>query len=146
MVEGREQAQFREHLKEMRKAARGLGRDFAHEFSDLDRKIERFGTVTAAEARNLGSEIQDDFKDLGKTMDAQMRALPRRFADAGIAIGSGAARAGGAARDAMVVAGKKAKQGTKNALATAAGVKRTPMREWSPPVTETNPPSDEEPR
>lgn len=142
MGASREQAQFREHMADMRRATRGLGRDFAHEFSDLDRKIERFGNATAREARNLGSEIQDDFSNLGKAMDAQMRAIPQRFVDAGTALGSGAARAGGAARDAVVYAGKRAKEGTRNALASAAGVKRTPMRAWSPPITDETPSSD----
>jgi hypothetical protein len=143
MGDRREQAQFREHMAEIRRATRGLGRDFASEFSDLDRKIERFGSATAQDARDLGTEIQQDLADLGRTVDASVRALPRRFADAGIAIGSGVSRAGGATRDAMVVAGKKAKEGTKNALASAAGVRRTPMREWAAPVTDTSPSADE---
>lgn len=135
MADSRDQAQFRQHLSEMRRAAGGLGRDFASEFSDLDRKIERLGHVTAKQAKYLGYEIQDELSSLGKTMDEEMRKLPRRFADAGVAIGSGTARAAGAARDAMVSAGHRAKEGTKNALATAAGVRRTPMREWSAPTT-----------
>lgn len=144
MSDRREQAQFREHLAEMRRAAAGLGGDFAHEFSDLDRKIERFGEATAQEAKNLGYEIQDDFTTLGRAIDDGMRKLPGKIANAGVAIGSGTARAAGAARDAMVAAGHRAKEGTKNALATAAGVKRTPMREWSPPAAgegSDNPPS-----
>jgi hypothetical protein len=73
-----------------------------------------------------------------------MRRIPQRLSDAGAAIGSGTIRAAGAARDAVVAAGKAAKTGTKNVLATAAGVKRTPMREWSPPSTgESQSPSDE---
>ena len=143
MGDRREQAQFREHLAEIRRATRGLGSDFASEFSDLDRKIERFGSSTRQDARELGAEIQQDLADLGRTVDAQVRALPRRFADAGIALGSGVSRAGGATRDAMVVVGKKAKEGTKNALASAAGVRRTPMREWAPPVTEPSSSADE---
>ncbi|HTT14687.1 MAG TPA: hypothetical protein VMG81_02770 [Thermoplasmata archaeon] len=139
MGDSREEAQFREHLREMRRAAGGLSRDFASEFSDLDRKIERFGRATAQDARDLGAQIQEDFSNLGKNLDTAMRAFPRRVADAGIALGSGMARAGGATRDAMVVAGKKAKESTKNALASAAGVRRTPMREWAPPVTDTAP-------
>ncbi|MFI5413329.1 MAG: hypothetical protein ACHQ0I_01905, partial [Candidatus Lutacidiplasmatales archaeon] len=72
---------------------------------------------------------------------AEMRRIPQRISDAGVAIGSGTVRAAGAARDAMFAAGKMAKTGTKNALASAAGVKKTPMREWSPPATgETRPP------
>jgi hypothetical protein len=148
MPESHQQAQFRRHLSEMRRAASGLGRDFASEFSDLDRKIERLGQVTAKQAKYLGYEIQDEFTNLGKAMDEEMRRLPQRFANAGIAIGSGTARAAGVARDAMVSAGHRAKEGTKNAFAAAAGVRRTPMREWSPPSTDESssatPGSDEQ--
>ena len=144
MSDSREQAQFRAHLSEMRHAAGGLGRDFANEFSDLDRKIERLGSATAKEAKYLGLEIQDDFSHLGKTLDAEMRRIPQRLSDAGAAIGSGTVRAAGAARDAVYAAGKAAKTGTKNALATAAGVRKTPMREWSPPATGESPSSSDD--
>ena len=144
MSESREQAQFRAHLAEMRHAAGGLGRDFGREFSDLDRKIERLGSATAKEAKYLGLEIQDDLSHMGKTLDEEMRRIPQRLSDAGVAIGSGTVRAAGAARDAVYAAGKAAKTGTKNALASAAGVRKTPMREWSPPATgESSPPSDQ---
>jgi hypothetical protein len=143
MSDVREQAQFRAHLAEMRHAAGGLGRDFAHEFTDLDEKIERLGTATAKEAKYLSLEIQDDFSQLGKAIDTEMRRIPQRISDAGAAISAGTVRAAGAARDAVVAAGKAAKTSTKNALAAAAGVKRTPMREWSPPTTGESPPSEE---
>jgi hypothetical protein len=135
MSDTREEAQFRQHLAEMRRAAGGIGRDFAAEFSDLDRKIERLGHTTAKEAKYLVLDIQDDFAHLGKVMDEEVRRIPQHIANAGIAIGSSASRAGAATRDAFVSAGKRAKQGTKNALASAAGVRRTPMREWSTPTT-----------
>jgi hypothetical protein len=140
MSDSREQAQFRQHLREMRKAAGGLGKDFANEFSNLDDKIERLGEVTAKEAKYLGLEIQDDFSQVGRAMDEEMRKLPGRIANGAVAIGSGTSRAAGAARDAMVSAGHRAKEGTKNAFAVAAGVKRTPMKEWSPPLDSENPP------
>ena len=139
MPESQEQAQFRQHLADMRRAAGGLGSDFANEFSNLDEKIERIGRTTAKEAKYLGLEIQDDFARLGRSMDEEMRKLPQRIANGAIAIGSGTSRAAGAARDAMVSAGHKAKEGTKNALASAAGVRRTPMKEWSPPVDSEGP-------
>ena len=139
MSGSREQAQFRQHLAEMRRAAGGLGSDFASEFSNLDEKIERIGRTTAKEAKYLGLEIQDDFARLGRSMDEEMRKLPQRIANGAIAIGAGTSRAAGAARDAMVSAGHRAKEGTKNALASAAGVKRTPMKEWSPPTDSEGP-------
>ncbi len=135
MSDSREQAQFRQHLTEMRRAASGLGSDFAREFTNLDDKIERLGHVTAKEAKYLGNEIEDDFSLLGRRLDEEMRRLPGRLASAGGAIGAGTARAAGAARDAVVVVGKRAKEGTKNAFAAAAGVKRTPIREWSAPTS-----------
>ena len=136
MPESREQAQFRQHLSEMRGAAAGLGRDFKHEFEDLDNKIERLGNSTAREAKYLALDIQDEFSHLGRSIATEVKKTPQRIHDAGVAIGSGTARAAGAMVDSVVTAGKKAKQGTKNALATAAGVKRTPMKEWTPPSTE----------
>jgi hypothetical protein len=141
MSDSRDQAQFRQHLSEMRRAAGGLGRDFANEFSNLDDKIERIGHVTAKEAKNLGLEIQEDFSQLGRSMDEEMRKIPGRIASGAVAIGAGTSRAAGAARDAMVSAGHRAKEGTKNAFAVAAGVKRTPMKEWSPPLDSENPPN-----
>jgi hypothetical protein len=135
MSDSREEAQFRQHLSEMRRAAGGIGRDFANEFSNLDRKIEKLGHTTSKEAKYLALDIQDDFANLGKAIDESARRIPQHIANAGIAIGSGASRAGAATRDAFVSAGHHAKEGTKNAFAVAAGVKRTPMREWSTPTT-----------
>jgi NADP-dependent 3-hydroxy acid dehydrogenase YdfG len=133
MNDARQEAQFREHLAQMRRAAGGLGRDFANEFSNLDRKIERLGHSTSRDAHDLALDIQDDLANLGKAVDAEVRRIPTHITNAGLAIGTGASRAGAATRDAFVTAGKAAKTGTKNALASAAGVRRTPMKEWAPP-------------
>jgi len=139
MPDSVEQAQFRRHLAEMRQAAGGLGRDFHSEFSDLDRKIERFGHTTSRQAKELGAEISDDFSNLGKRMDEEMRRFPARVAAAGTAIGSGTVWVAGTTRDAMISAGHKAKRGTKNAFATAAGVRTKPIKTWSPPMADGGP-------
>ena len=136
MSETREQAQMRRHLAELRGAAAGLGHDFAVEFRNIDSDIERLGHVTAKEAKYLARDIQDELSHVGHELDAGMRAVPGKIADAGIAIGSGAARAGAYTRDAVVEAGRRARTGTKNALAAAAGVRKTPMRVWQPPSEE----------
>jgi len=133
MAETSEQAQFRRHLAEMRRATAGLSKDFAHEFSELDEKIERLGQATARDAKELGYTIEDDLANLRRAVDSEFRELPHRIAGGAVALGSGTARAAGAAKDAMVSAGKRAKQRTKNALASAAGVKRAPMKSWSEP-------------
>jgi len=138
MSETNDQVEFRRHLGELRKAAGGLARDFHGEFSQLDVKIEQLGSATARDAKELALDIEDDLTGLSRAVDDEIRKLPHRLAEAGTAIGSGTARAAEAAKDAMVSAGKKAKEGTRNALATAAGVKRTPMKAWSPPVTDSD--------
>ncbi|HTT16939.1 MAG TPA: hypothetical protein VMH49_06260 [Thermoplasmata archaeon] len=134
MPDTSDQAEFRRHLNELRRAAGGLGHDFASEITQLDRKIEQLGTTTARDTRELVLDIEDDLAGLGRSVDEELRRLPHALAEAGTAIGSGTARAAGAAKDAVVVAGKKAKEGTKNAFAAAAGVRRTPMRSWTPPA------------
>jgi hypothetical protein len=146
MPDSQEQAQFRQHLRQIRQATAGLGHDFAHEVGDLDNKIERLGRATGKEAKYLAMDIQDGLSNLGRSVDEEVRRIPERIANAGTAIGAGTARAAGAARDAMVSAGHKAKEGTKNAFAAAAGVKRTPMRQWSSPSdgTETASEKDEQ--
>jgi len=134
MGSSQEEARFREHLAQMRSAARGLGRDFQAEFSDLDDKIERWGHSTSKDAAALGQDIAESFAALGKRIDEEARRLPGRIAD-------GASRAGGATRDAFVAVGHRTKEGTKNALASAAGVNRKPIKTWSPPSESEN--SDE---
>jgi hypothetical protein len=126
MGESAEEARFREHMAQMRQAARGLGRDFATEFGDLDEKIERFGHATAQDAKYLSREISDGFANLGRSIDDEVRRLPGRIAD-------GVSRAGGATRGALLAAGKRTREGTRNALASAAGVNRKPIRSWSAP-------------
>jgi predicted phage gp36 major capsid-like protein len=135
MSNRRNQAQFRQHLAELRRAAGGLGHDFSSELSNLDQSIERFGRSSAKDAKYLARQIEDNFSALGHALDEEARRLPGRIA-------GGAVRAGGATRDAFVAVGRKTRQGTRNALASAAGVNRKPMRTWSPP--DANAPASDE--
>jgi len=130
MSDSSEQAQLRAHLAELRSATRGLSHDFNLEFQDLGNKIDRLGTLTAREARHFKEDIQYDFGRLGRRIDAEVRSFPGDVRSVGEAIGTGTVRAVTAAGGALEYAGHRAKEGTKNALATAAGVRRTPMREW----------------
>jgi hypothetical protein len=75
MSEEREQPRFREHLREMRQALGGIGKDMEIDVADAPRL---------------------------------------------------------------------AREGAKNTLAKAAGIRRTPMREWSPPTTGESPPEERE--
>ena len=138
MADTLEQTQMRQHLAEMRHAARGLGTDLAVEFRSLDDKINRLGTATARGLRYDVRDIEDDFSRLGRRIDAGMAALPQNIKEkataAGTAIAGGAVRLGGATRDAFEAAGHRASEGTKNALASAAGVNRKPMKEWGSPA------------
>ncbi|MGP8073120.1 MAG: hypothetical protein ACLPZM_08365 [Thermoplasmata archaeon] len=135
MSDYQEEARFREHLAEMRRAASGLGHDFATEITDLDVKIEKFGHATSKDAKYLAADIQDGLSNLGKRIDDEARRLPGQIA-------AGASRAGGATRDALVAAGRRTREGTRNALASAAGVNRKPIKTWSDPSSEASPPDE----
>jgi hypothetical protein len=142
MSETPDQAQLRQHLSEMRRAAHGIGKDFAIEFSNIDEKIERLGKLTSKEAKYALSDIHDDFSALGRAVDDEMRRLPHQVGSAvsraGTAVGDATMRFASATGSAIESAGLKAKEGTKNALASAAGVRRTPMKEWHTPSDESD--------
>ncbi|HEV2520296.1 MAG TPA: hypothetical protein VGX00_06730 [Thermoplasmata archaeon] len=132
-----EQAQMREHLSELRRAARGLGSDFEVRFEELGAKIERLPSLTAKEAKYALYDIEDDFAAMGHKVDAELKKLPGeigRGISSGVdGIKHGATRLGEATRDGIDAVGRRTVEGTKNALASAAGVRRTPMKQWSDP-------------
>jgi hypothetical protein len=142
MPETPEQTQLREHLAEMRRAARGLGRDLTIEISTLDEKIDRLGKLTAKETKYALMDIHDDFSALGRAVDDEVRRLPHQVGSAvshaGTAVGNATSRFASATGSAIENAGSKAKEGTKNAAAYVAGVRRTPMKEWHSPANDSD--------
>ncbi len=142
MTDTPEQARLRQHLAELRQATHGLGKDFAIEFKTLDQKIARLSSRTAKELKYDMEDIEADFYSLGRSVDRELAALPRNVAAgalaAGSAIGQGATRFAVATAGALETAGKRAKEGGKNALASAAGVNRRPIKEWHTPPSDAS--------
>lgn len=136
MSETAEQARLREHLRELRHAMGGIGKDMEIHLSDVDRKIERLGRLTGKEAKYVVWEIEDDLDTLGRRFHVAVRAIPGAVKGGLEAAGAGISRAGAGVRDGIETAGAKAAEGTRNALARAAGVRRTPMKEWHTPDRE----------
>jgi hypothetical protein len=133
---------MRQHLAELRHAAGGLGRDMALEFEHVDEKINRLGKLTARDARHAAEDIRDDFTDMARALDQEAHRLPHQVGSAasraGAAIGDATSRFASATGAAFESAGSKAREGTRNALAHAAGVRRTPMKEWHKPSNESD--------
>lgn len=146
MPDSEEQAQLRQHLHEMRKAVGGLGRDFAIEIDNLDEKIDRLGKLTKKDAKYAALDIRDDFVALAHSIDEEAKKLPHQIGNAatraGGAIASGASRFGSGTVNVFESAGSKAAEGTKNAAARIAGVRRTPMKEWHTPSSEESDSND----
>lgn len=139
MTDTREQSQLREHLSQIRHAVRGIGHDFSVEIQNLDKRISRLSETTGAGTERTANDIRRDIGKLGSDVEREVRRLPEHLADAGTVIGSKTKEAAGLARDAAVSAGHSAKTGTKSLFARAAGVKKKPMREWTPPPPENDP-------
>lgn len=133
-----DQARLREHVAELRRAARGIGKDIELDLAAAGRRIEELPKLTARDAKELAWAIEDDLAVAGKKVGVELRRMPREIghglAVAGTDIKDGAMRVGGATRDAVEEAGHRTKEGAKNAFAAAAGLKRTPMKRWSPPT------------
>lgn len=137
MSSSEEEARLREHLAELRKAARGIGKDVEIDLARVGSRIEELPRLTAKDAKYAVWEIEDELAAIGHRVDVDLKKLPgeigRGAAAVGRGIGEGAVRIGSATRDGLEDAGHAAKEGTKNVFARAAGVKRTPMKGWSPP-------------
>ncbi len=151
MTDTPEQAELRQHLSELRRAAHLVGRDVALHVEDLkniDQKIERLGHLVGKEAKYAAWEIEDDISAIGRGLGRDIRALPGAIADGAVTAGSAVAGAvSTAARvtgETLSSAGHRASEGTKNALASAAGVRRTPMKEWHSPSSGSAAPRDDE--
>jgi hypothetical protein len=144
MPETAEQAQMRQHLAEMRRAAHGLGHDIAIKIENLDQEIDRFGKLTAKEAKYTILDIHDDFAALSRAIDQEARKLPHQvgsaIGQAGAAVGGAMTHAASATEAAFDTARSKTVEGTKNAAARVAGVRRTPMKEWHTPANDSDSP------
>ncbi|MGI0055507.1 MAG: hypothetical protein ACREB9_00650 [Thermoplasmata archaeon] len=139
MSDSREQSQLREHLGLIKQAVKGIGHDFSVEIQQLDKRIGRLSDATGQEAERAGADIRHDLGRLKANVEHEVRSLPGVFTDAGEAIGHSTRQVASYTRDAMVSAGHSAKEGTKDILARAGGVKKRPIREWSPPPAENDP-------
>ncbi|MCI4326615.1 MAG: hypothetical protein L3K16_03135 [Thermoplasmata archaeon] len=144
MPDTSEQAQLRVHLAEMRHAARAVGRDFRIEFDRADEKIDRMARMGSKEAKYALMDIRDDFTNLSRAIDDEARKLPHQVGSAvsraGAAAGDAASRFASATSSAFESAGSKAVEGTRNAAARVAGVRRTPMKEWHTPTNDPDSP------
>lgn len=142
MSDTEEQVRLREHLHQIRTASRGVAKDIGIEASRIEEGIARLPKLTAKEAKYAMLDLEDDLSRLGRAVDDELTRLPGRVASGVVAgataIGSGTARLAGATKDAFESAGHRAKEGTRNAFAAAAGVKRTPMKQWTHPTEESH--------
>jgi len=141
MTDTPEQAQLRQHLAELRHNAGAVGRDISIHVRNLDKSIDRLGHTTGKEAKYLYWELEDDMAALAHSLGKDVRAIPGKVADAAgtakDALVGGVEQIASRTSDVLSSAGKRAAEGTRNAFASAAGVRRTPMKEWHTP---SNPP------
>jgi hypothetical protein len=137
MTDTPEQAQLRQHLAELRQAAHAIGRDAELHVLDIPRKIDRLGTKAGKDAKYAYWELEDDLSAFEHALKKDIKSVPGRIRDgAETAASSVAGAVGGAASwtsEKISNAGHRAAEGTRNAFASAAGVKRTPMKAWHPP-------------
>lgn len=139
-METDEQAQMRRHLADMSHAARLLGKDVQIKIRNAEENLRRSSMESGRNLQDSMAALRSDIAELSHTVDAELARLPGQVRDsayaAGSAISSASVRVASATRDAFEAAGAKARVGTKNALASAAGVNKKPMRQWHAPASE----------
>ncbi len=132
-----EETQYREHVKELRRAARGIGHDLKVDVGQAPVRIEKFGRKVTKETRYAVLDLEDDLANAGRTVHEEIRKVPGAVATGAVALSRGVegGLVGGAnaVREAAVTAGKATKEASKNTLARMAGVNRKPIKEWRDP-------------
>lgn len=133
MVDNLQETRWREHLRMLREAARGMTVDLETDFKKVEQDMARAPRVAERDAAKIRQDIDYHLFLIGVKLHKARKAFPGKVKGAGKAIGRGAkSLASSTVKDA-----KKAKRGVKNELALAAGVRHAPMSEWSHP-TEKN--------
>ncbi len=136
MSDSYDESQLREHMADIKRAIQGLGKDLTIEIQHLDRRIGALSQRTGTEAERATDDLRRDLTKLGKTIDEGAARIPSQVSYVGQRIGTGAKLTAGATAETVVKTAHRAKEGTQDLFAKAAGVKRTPMREWSAPPDE----------
>ena len=144
MGESPEQAELRRHLAELRKAASSLRHDlYQMQFAALEDKIARMPQRAGEELEDFYADVCDDFGRLGRSLDDSLSRVPGHIENVGSAIAAAAVHVGSVTKGAARAAGHATKEKTKDTFASMAGVKRTPMKEWSTPSASTASRDDE---
>ncbi len=132
-----EESNYREHFRELRRAARGIGHDLKLDAQQAPTKIEKKARKAAKEARYAVLDLEDDLANAGRTAGEEIRKVPGAVASGAVVVGrgieTGVVGGANAAREAAVAAGKATKEASKNTFARMAGVNRKPIREWRDP-------------
>lgn len=132
-----EETQYREHFRELRRAARGIGHDLKVEASQAPVRIETLGKKVKKEAKYAVLGLEDDLASAGRTASETIQKVPGAVVNGATTLGrgieTGVVTGANAAREAAVTAGKATKEASKNTFARMAGVNRKPMREWKDP-------------
>lgn len=136
MTDSPEQSQLREHLADIKKAIHGLGQDISLEIQHIDRRIGELSQRTGREAERAGGEVKRDFTKFGRSIDEGASRIPGQVSHVGQKIGTGAKQVADTTAATVVKTAHRAKEGTRDVFARVAGVKRTPMREWTAPADE----------
>lgn len=129
-----DETRFKDHVKLLREASRGIGKDIEIEFKDVEKDIARLPRTIGKDYENLAQEI--DFKLMRLAIKAHKfrKEFPKEvkadFKKAGHAAKTGAK----IAVEAPVVYGARAAKSVKKhgqrGLAKAAGTYHNPLNEW----------------
>lgn len=123
-------------LSEIKRAVKHLGHDMAAEVEKVDQKLGQLSSKTDRDSRRVASGVSHELSDIKEKVSTEARKLPGQAAEAGRVVAGAAKEGAGVAATAVSSGASKAKEGTKELFARAAGVKKRPMKAWSPPSSD----------
>lgn len=132
-----DETRFKEHLAELRGAAKGLGGDIEAELRTVERGISQIPTVVEKDMDRWSREI--DFAlfraavhihKARKAMQQDIKAIPGKMAKGAKTFARDSAKVARATKSEAVKAKKVVKKDVKVGLAHAAGYRTGPISEW----------------
>lgn len=134
MASDTDETRFRDHVKLLRQATKGIGKDIEIEFKDVERDIARLPRSIGRDYEDLRVDIELKLARLSIKAHKFKKDFPREvkadFKRAGHDVKAGAEFVGKGVVVESARAAKAVKRGGQKGLSKAAGTYHSPLNEW----------------
>ncbi|MCL5984337.1 MAG: hypothetical protein M1143_02025 [Candidatus Thermoplasmatota archaeon] len=127
---------FKEHLAELRNAAKGLGGDIESELRGLEREIEKLPGAVEKDVERMSEDIEYGLLRTALKIQKELKTIPGKVSGGAKTFARDSVKLARAAKVEARHTQKVVKHDVKAGFARAAGVETRPISEWKRPKKE----------